>query len=54
MQDMFFLNLLLPYRPLQKMTTGGVLAGLSFVVAGLLELNLEVTFCFLNYFKAIL
>ena len=29
-------------KPLQRMTTGGVVAGVAFIVAGILELYLEV------------
>lgn len=29
-------------KPLQRLTTGGVFAGISFVMSGIMELNLEV------------
>lgn len=31
-------------RPLQKLTLGGILAGVAFVISGLVELNLEKTY----------
>lgn len=30
-------------RPLQKLTMGGILAGIAFIISGIVELNLEVS-----------
>ena len=35
-------------RPLQKLTLGGILAGLAFLVSGIVELNIQVSFPHLN------
>ena len=31
------------FTPLQRMTTGGILAGVAFIISGVIELQLEVT-----------
>ncbi|XP_030380983.1 peptide transporter family 1 isoform X2 [Scaptodrosophila lebanonensis] len=36
-------------RPLQKLTMGGVLAGIAFIISGVVELNLEKTYPTLPY-----
>jgi len=32
-------------RPLQKLTMGGILAGIAFIISGVVELSLEVSNC---------
>lgn len=41
---------MLPGRSLQRITAGGILTGLSFIVAGLVELQLEVIFSLFKIF----
>ncbi|XP_064556405.1 peptide transporter family 1 [Drosophila montana] len=36
-------------RPLQKLTMGGILAGIAFIISGIVELNLEKTYPALPY-----
>ncbi|KAH8387298.1 hypothetical protein KR093_006092, partial [Drosophila rubida] len=36
-------------RPLQKLTMGGILAGIAFIISGIVELNLEKTYPVLPY-----
>ncbi|XP_034489737.1 peptide transporter family 1 [Drosophila innubila] len=36
-------------RPLQKLTLGGILAGIAFIISGIVELNLEKTYPVLPY-----
>lgn len=40
-------------RPLQKLTLGGILAGIAFIISGVVELELEVITIINNDFKGI-